>query len=194
MELGARRAPEPAGEPVPGTGLGVVRTRMSAGHNETYGICDSHRARGPEWPPLASGLKKPAGVRPDSAVIGALRVKVERRRAEGPSGKSVFRFARRSASTGATTLTLSGRRLDFHKPLPPPRPLLPAPRSRRRKGIASEHGSVRPSSARGPGAEPPAMRSAQRVRACSTHARMSAARRTPPVSGTVVTTSCLKRW
>ena len=35
VELGARRAPEPAGEPVPRAGLSVVRTGVRAGHNRT---------------------------------------------------------------------------------------------------------------------------------------------------------------
>ena len=56
MELGAGRAPEPAGEPVPGTGLSVVRTGLRAGHNGTSLDREGRCARGPEWPPLASGL------------------------------------------------------------------------------------------------------------------------------------------
>ena len=58
MELGARRAPEPAREPVPGTGLSVVRTGVSADHNRaSWRARESHCAQGTRVVPAASGLK-----------------------------------------------------------------------------------------------------------------------------------------
>ena len=58
VELGARRAPEPAGEPVPRAGLSVVRTGVRAGHNETFGIV------------TATVLGDPSGPRQPAATLG----------------------------------------------------------------------------------------------------------------------------
>ena len=70
MELGAGRAAEPAGEPVPGTGLSEVRTGVRAGHNETFGIVTATVLGDPSGPRQPAAILL-AGVRPDSAALVA---------------------------------------------------------------------------------------------------------------------------